>query len=103
MVPVRVGLALITTLPVPVMALLTKALLPLVKTACEAVAELNTGAAVNVATPVCSDVPVTVMSPSKTGESFKYISWSRHAELPMAAVTSSPAVQFLGVVHAAGI
>jgi hypothetical protein len=60
MVPVRVGLALITTLPLPVIALLTKALDPLVNMACDAVAELNTGAAVNVVTPLIAAVPVTL-------------------------------------------
>jgi hypothetical protein len=50
----RVGDVDITTLPVPVMALLTRAFEPLVKTACEAVRAVKIGAAFMVATPVLS-------------------------------------------------
>ena len=51
-VPVSVGLADMTTLPVPVMALETRALEPSVNTACEAVSAESTGAAVSVKIPV---------------------------------------------------
>ena len=57
--PVRVGEADITTLPVPVIALDTSALLPSVNIAWDAVAEEKTGAAVIVATPVTPSVPET--------------------------------------------
>jgi len=56
-VPVNVGLALITTLPVPVIALLTSPLLPSLNTGSEAVNVDTIGLAVKVATPVTPSVP----------------------------------------------
>ena len=72
-VPVRVGEADITTLPVPVIALDTSALLPSVNIACEAVAEENTGAAVNVATPVTARVLDNVVAPATARVLFKVV------------------------------
>ena len=59
-VPVNVGDADITTLPVPVMALLTNPLEASVKTARLAVKLDKIGCAVNVATPVTPSVPDAV-------------------------------------------
>ena len=60
MLVVNVGDADITTLPVPVIALLTSPLLPSEKTACDAVSDERIGCAVRVATPVSVVVFVTV-------------------------------------------
>ena len=62
-VPVNVGETLITTLPVPVIALETTFLLASVNKACEAVALESTGAAVRVVTPVTASVPPRVVLP----------------------------------------
>ena len=62
-VPVSVGLADITTFPVPVMALETRPLEASVKTACEAVRLDRIGWAVSVATPVTLNVPVMARLP----------------------------------------
>ena len=64
MVPVSVGEADITTLPVPVMALLTNPLEASVNTAWLAVNEDKIGCAVNVATPVTANVPAIEALPA---------------------------------------
>ena len=60
----RIALVDITTLPVPVIALLTRPLLPSEKTACDAVREDRIGCAVKVATPVTLTVDCNVTAPA---------------------------------------
>jgi len=96
-VPVKVGDALITTFPDPVRALETSCLDPLVNMAWEAVALLNTGAAVKVATPVTArveekepvvaDIPARVVAPVTPRVEDKVI-----AAAPIVPVKVGPAV-----------